>query len=114
MDGVNPYATPRHAAAAQPPVAPIPLSIRKSLGIIGASGITLAICGALIGALLGALAPDYYRTVFPNASQGFDPIQVGVGLGLTQGTTAGVVVGMVVLVCVAISVRRQNLAGNNQ
>ncbi len=58
--------------------------------------------GALAGYVLAVMAPDYYRTVFdvpPNAV--FNPVQVGLGLGLTQGATAGLLVGVVIVITVA-------------
>ena len=57
-----------------------------------------------MGYILGVMAPDYYRTVFavpPDAP--FNPVQVGLGLGLTQGATAGLLVGVVIVVTVAWS-----------
>lgn len=49
-----------------------------------------AAAGAGIGWVLGTFAPGYYRTVFRcGDSPEFNPVQVGVGLGLTQGLGPG-------------------------
>ena len=57
----------------------------------------MAIIGAGLGYGLGTLAPDYYRSLLGGWSPGFDPVSVGVGLGLTQGMAGGVVVGLAVV-----------------
>lgn len=56
--------------------------------------------GWAIGSYLGHNMPGYYRVMFPDAARepGFDAVQVGVGLGLTQGVIAGVVISMLVTV----------------
>ena len=72
------------------------ITITSCLGFAG--------CGALVGYILGVMAPDYYRTVFavpPGAH--FNPVQVGLGLGLIQGAIAGLLVGVVIVVTVAWS-----------
>jgi len=52
--------------------------------------------------VLAITAPDYYRGVFHAVNNpDFDPISVGVGLGLTQGIFAGLLVGCVVVFTVA-------------
>lgn len=64
----------------------------------------LAFCliGAIIGASIGLIAPDYYRTVVHNSdAPSFDPLQVGVGLGMTQGASAGAVIGLAALAIMA-------------
>jgi hypothetical protein len=79
------------------------MTVQRGFLITITSGLAFAVGGALVGYLLGVLAPDYYRTVFgvpPEAP--YDPVQVGVGLGLTQGATAGLLVGVVIVVSVAL------------
>ena len=57
-----------------------------------------AICGLIgmiLGAILGAFVPSYYETVFSaENSPGFNPVAVGVGLGLTQGVVFGGLAGV--------------------
>ena len=56
------------------------------------------IIGGFIGAGLGFVAPDYYRTVFPSGrSPNFNPLQVGIGLGITQGLAAAVAISLAIL-----------------
>lgn len=78
------------------------MTIRGALGVLmGATGFLGAV-GTAIGYGLGRFNPGYYRAVYVNGKDPeFDPIAVGVGLGLTQGTAAGVVIGLalVALLC---------------
>ena len=66
------------------------------------SGVAGGLIGTGIGFLLGHFAPDYYRIVFrmPRSVE-LDPIQAGIGLGMTQGLAAGLVVGLVIVVTTA-------------
>ena len=74
----------------------------KSLVTILVTGIAFACVGALIGAIIGAVAPGYYRTVFRHADlANFNPIQVGIGLGVTQGFSAGVAIALAVIALLA-------------
>jgi hypothetical protein len=78
------------------------MTLQGALGIlIGTAGL-LGAGGTAVGFGLGRFNPGYYRAVFVNgADPEFDPVAVGVGLGLTQGTAAGLVVGLalVALLC---------------
>ncbi len=75
------------------------MTIRRAIGTILSCTLMLAMIGAGIGYGIGVLAPGYYRTVFFRSGRepGFQPVSVGVGLGLTQGTTGGVIVGLAVV-----------------
>lgn len=54
--------------------------------------------GGAAGATLGLLAPGYYRAVIRNGHEpGFDPLQVGIGLGSTQGMLVGIVFAVAIL-----------------
>lgn len=78
------------------------MSVTRGFFITLISGISFAICGALLGYLLGVQAPHYYRTVFRiPPDMPMNVAQVGMGLGLTQGLAAGLVVGLVIVVTVA-------------
>ena len=58
-----------------------------------------AIVGTLIGLLLEVFAPDYYRAVFASGNQAnFNPIAIGIGLGVTQGALMGLVADLVLVV----------------
>ena len=68
----------------------------KSLAIVWMCAIAGAVVGALAGWVVGAIAPGYYYTVFDvRDGASIDPVQTGVGLGLTQGLIAGFVGGMI-------------------
>ena len=77
------------------------MTVTRRFVITIASGLIGALAGTGIGYALGQYAPDYYRTVFripPTVD--LDPIQTGIGLGLTQGLGAGLVIGLVVVLAV--------------
>src|SRR5262245_44402839 len=78
------------------------MTVRRAFLIGAGSAAVCAAVGTGIGLALGSLAPDYYRTVFRhgNAPE-FNPVQVGLGLGLSQGLLAGLAVGSVVVLAVA-------------
>ena len=86
------------------------LSIHHQLGItltvicgfIITSGIAFAAIGGVLGYAIGTFAPDYYRIMFhiPPSIE-LDPVQAGLGLGLTQGLAAGLVIGLVIVVACA-------------
>lgn len=80
------------------------MTIARGFAIIIASAVGFGSGGAAIGYALARMAPSYYRGVFSNGeSPGFDPVQVGLGLGVSQGTVAGLLVGSVVVLAVALS-----------
>ena len=71
------------------------MTARGAVTTIVACTLLLAAIGLAIGGLLGVFAPEYYRTVLPSGREpGFDPVAVGVGLGLTQGAIGGAAVGL--------------------
>lgn len=88
------------------------MTVARGFRIILGSGTALGAAGAGLGYLLGRHAPAYYRSVFAGGdSPGFDPVQVGFGLGLTQGLIAGHIVGSVVVLAVAASEFRRSGKG---
>jgi hypothetical protein len=85
------------------------MTARKALEIVLLWGVTFA----FIGGLLGTLAPDYYRSIFHGGhSPDFNPLQVGIGLGVTQGLASGVVVALGVLTLLAWRELRTENTGN--
>jgi hypothetical protein len=78
------------------------MTVLRGFGIVGASAMLCALVGLGIGYGLAVAIPSYYRGVFRDGnSPNFDPVQVGMGLGLSQGVIAGLVVGCVVVLAVA-------------
>jgi hypothetical protein len=84
------------------------MTVVRGFSIIVAGGLAFAVAGGLIGSTLARSMPGYYRAVFSAGERpDFDPVQVGVGLGMIQGLIAGLVVGSVVVLAVALAgVRR--------
>jgi hypothetical protein len=106
-------ATQAHAA---PPRAPVrsesmwrDLNVWTGLATVGGTAVCCGLIGTVLGAGMALLIPDYYRAVFGAVDDpSFEPLAVGLGLGLTQGTIGGLVVGCVVILSVAIYSRRPN------
>jgi hypothetical protein len=83
----------------------------KALKIVLLWGITFALIGGVIGATLGTFAPEYYRSVFhAGRSRDFHPLQVGIGMGVTQGLAIGVALALGVL---ALLVWRESRHGGS-
>ena len=65
--------------------------------ILGGLATAGAVLGGGFGAVVGLVAPGYYLAMFgKEAGMGFNPIEVGLGLGAGQGGAAGFVLGLVV------------------
>ena len=88
--------------------------ISRFLIFVCATGAAFGIGGGLIGALIGTLAPNCYRTLFTNGTNpDFNPVQFGIGLGVTQGLVIGIAVAVVLVLSSAIGGRdRRALVGN--
>jgi hypothetical protein len=78
------------------------MTIFRCFLIIVLSCVAFAGAGLAIGYGLAVFAPSYYRSVFVHGREpGFDPMGVGIGLGLTQGAVCGVIVGCVIVLATA-------------
>ena len=112
MDAQNPYIPSRQPADVRLKTGPVSgISAARAMAIVLASGFAFAVGGAILGCLLAVVAPGYYRAVFSSGNDpGFDPFQVGLGLGLLQGLGTGLVLGAIVVLAVAISHWRRSLA----
>jgi hypothetical protein len=95
----NPYDPPRSPSKdPRLPVSDMGMLVRSAFFVLATGG-GGAILGLAVGACLGVLAPDYYRSVFAGGDRpGFDPLSVGVGLGVSQGAFVGVIAGLVLVV----------------
>src|SRR5262245_4218468 len=76
------------------------MTVLRGFVIVAISTVLCAIVGAAVGWTMGTVAPSYYRTTF-RISPGFDPVEFGFALGLTQGMVAGLVVSCVIVLGVA-------------
>lgn len=83
------------------------MTVPRAFAIILGTGLAGSCLGAAVGYALAVLTPGYYASVFPGraAAPGFSPVDVGVGLGLTQGLIAGAAIGCVVTLAVAVASR---------
>lgn len=72
------------------------MTVRSSILVIAATGLGFACLGGLIGVSLGIAAPGYYRAVFPRVdAANFSPVQIGLGLGITQGGVCGLALSLI-------------------
>ena len=72
------------------------MTLTKGLSTVALTALACGAAGLGLGWGIGRFAPDSYRTVFAHAPP-FDPVQVGVALGLAQGVLAGLAVGAIVV-----------------
>jgi hypothetical protein len=78
------------------------MSILRAYLIVFLSGIAGACFGGMVGYVMAVVLPGYYRGVFRAGGEvWFDPVQVGLGLGVTQGLLIGLALGAVVVLAVA-------------
>ena len=97
----NPFRSPNRAGTVEPNQLN-GLLWRAVLTIVGAM-VSVAILGGFCGFLVGVFAPGYYVAMFPNAAElpGFNPRQLGIGLGAVQGAGVGILAGCVSVASVA-------------
>jgi hypothetical protein len=85
------------------------MTVARGFAIIVASGVCFAVAGGGIGHALARIVPDYYHAVFRGVEDpDFDPVPVGLGLGIAQGLIARLVVGSIVVLAVAMSGLRRH------
>jgi len=72
-----------------------PMTMRRALLAVLGSTATFVLVGPAIGFALGSLAPNYYRDLYEGGhSPKFDPVAMGIGLGVTQGAAGGALIGL--------------------
>jgi hypothetical protein len=82
------------------------MSVARGFVIVGIGAVCFGVAGGLIGLALGAGMPDYYRGVFRGGHEpGFNPVQVGLGLGSTQGLICGTLLGSIIVLAMALARR---------
>lgn len=110
----NPYHPPQVAERCDTRAAGDSVTLTKAVLFVLGMAAGGAFLGLALGAFLGAFVPEYYRSVFSRGdSPEFNPLAVGIGLGLTQGAGFGAVVGSVLIAAfywykVKTSAARQN------
>ncbi len=91
----GPYQSPQ-SPSRDTPAAPR-FFLLASLTVFG-TAIVGSLLGGIFGSVIGALAPGYYRAVIRNSDAiDFDPVQVGLGMGISQGFVGGLAVGVVIV-----------------
>ena len=85
------------------------MSLLRALRIVFASTLVGTAIGSAVGFSLATWNPGYYRACFPAVEKGnVTPLEVGLGLGISQGTVAGTLVGAVLVFALAVAHVRQN------
>ncbi len=78
------------------------MNVTKALTTVVGTAAGFGIAGTLIGMLLGKIAPGFFRQMLPLRDPGsFNPLELGIGLGLTNGLGWGVVVGVLLVAILA-------------
>src|SRR5436190_1968579 len=70
----------------------------RSLITVVVSSLVFSFLGGVAGFALGTFAPGYYRGVFASGSDPtFKPVEVGLGLGISQGLMGGALIGVLLV-----------------
>jgi hypothetical protein len=78
------------------------MNVLKALATVVATAVVFGMAGTGIGMFLGKMAPSFLRhAVGSSAEEGLDPMELGIGLGLTNGLTWGLVVGILAVAILA-------------
>lgn len=79
------------------------MTLKQAILAVFICTVAFSLIGLSIGAGIGTFAPDYYRNIFTRGHDpSFDPLSVGIGLGITQGTSGGVVIGLIIVALLCI------------
>lgn len=71
------------------------MTAKRALATVLLWGLAFSLTGGAVGAGIGTFAPDYYRSMFRTGhSLDFKPLEVGIGLGVTQGLASGVAISL--------------------
>ena len=78
------------------------MNVTKALATVVGTAVGFGAAGTAIGALLGKVAPGFFRQLLPLRDPvNFNPVELGIGLGLTNGLGWGVVVGVLLVAIIA-------------
>lgn len=78
------------------------MRIRRAVLFVGGGALIGALVGVSVGFVLGRFLPGYYRSIFVRGDDPqFDPVAIGVGLGLTQGLIGGACIGLLLVAILA-------------
>ncbi|MFO0985277.1 MAG: hypothetical protein U1E76_26695, partial [Planctomycetota bacterium] len=78
------------------------MNVVKALATVVGTAVGFGVVGIGIGAFLGKVTPSFLREMLPMRDPAaFDPLEMGIGLGLTNGLIWGLVVGILLVAILA-------------
>ncbi len=78
------------------------MNIFKALATVVGTAIGFGAAGTGIGWFLGSYAPNFYRQILPvRDPESFDPVEIGIGLGLVNGLIWGLIIGILTVAIIA-------------
>lgn len=78
------------------------MNVVKALATVVGTGVGFGVGGTAIGALLGHVAPSFFRQLLPLRDPAtFNPVELGIGLGLTSGLGWGLAIGVLLVAIIA-------------
>jgi hypothetical protein len=78
------------------------MNVTKAVATIVGMAAGFGVAGTAIGALLGKVAPGFFRQLLPlRDPANFNPMELGIGLGLTNGLGWGLAVGILLVAIIA-------------
>jgi hypothetical protein len=85
------------------------MNVTRALATVVGTAAGFGAAGMALGVFLGKVAPGFFRQMLPlRDPASFNPVELGIGLGLTNGLGWGLVVG--VLLVAIISWKETRLA----
>ena len=78
------------------------MNVVKALATVVGTAVGFGVGGTAIGALLGHVAPGFFRQMLPlRDPANFNPVELGIGLGLTNGLGWGLAIGVLLVAIIA-------------
>jgi hypothetical protein len=78
------------------------MNLVKALATVVGTAVGFGIGGTAIGAFLGRVAPSFFRQMLPlRDPANFNPVELGIGLGLTNGLGWGLAIGVLIVAIIA-------------
>jgi hypothetical protein len=78
------------------------MNVLKALATVTGTALGFGVAGSAIGALLGYVAPGFFRQMLPlRDPTNLNPVELGIGLGLTNGLGWALAVGVLLVAVLA-------------
>lgn len=78
------------------------MQVTKALATVVGTALGFGAGGTAVGALLGRYAPGFFRQMLPlRDPSNFEPVELGIGLGLTNGLGWGLAIGVLIVAILA-------------